>query len=235
MNNVVYGYRARNLKKLGFDNYDQYRCSPLWRTIRCEVLKRDGHKCRKCGTATADQVHHAAYTTAVLLGRDTDRLFSVCRSCHREIEFDGDVKRPGSEVMRFNGWIGAVPVPEKKPKDPSSKKQKKTAATHTGSKRKKKNRGWRGSPVTVKQVRQIRIISEMLDIPVDVKRLKKLNGDRFSKWLSELSQLQNTAKAEGKIALCTWETKVFSGPVLEIDRYYFQFTKEQQAAMSNKS
>lgn len=81
-------YRKRNLrlKQLGFKSYKDYLSSDLWKSIRLQVLERDSYKCfRCCGRAT--QVHHRKYTIPVLEGQNLKQLVSICRVCHKWIEF----------------------------------------------------------------------------------------------------------------------------------------------------
>jgi 5-methylcytosine-specific restriction endonuclease McrA len=94
-----YKRRASNLKDLGFDSYRQYLESPLWASIRSEVLARDKKKCVKCG-GRATQVHHMSYGPKVLSGERIGRLVSVCASCHRAAEFDDDTKVSVREASR---------------------------------------------------------------------------------------------------------------------------------------
>ena len=84
-------YVTRNaiLASLGYPTYAEYLASDRWAGIRRSVLKRDGWLCRLCGGAAAE-VHHASYSRAALLGRETTHLHSVCRECHEWVEF-----RPG--------------------------------------------------------------------------------------------------------------------------------------------
>lgn len=84
-------YVTRNaiLASLGYPTYTEYLASDRWAGIRRSVLKRDKRLCRLCGGA-ATEVHHASYSRAALLGRDTTHLYSVCRECHEWVEF-----RPG--------------------------------------------------------------------------------------------------------------------------------------------
>jgi hypothetical protein len=92
--------RLRDLKKLGFPDYATYLQSPLWKSIRQKVFTRDQHWCRVCENK-AEQVHHTRYDLATLRGIDLSQLFSVCRDCHKTIEFDGDVKRQFWEVINI--------------------------------------------------------------------------------------------------------------------------------------
>ena len=85
-----YGKRNRRLAKHGIaDSYQEYLKSDLWAAIRARALELDGHKCRCCGSR-ATQVHHTNYTKATLEGTSLKALISLCRPCHKFIEFDAD-------------------------------------------------------------------------------------------------------------------------------------------------
>lgn len=82
----AYGARAENLRRIGFDSYEEYLDSALWGRLRGKVLARDRHRCYACGDRAA-QVHHASYSVKVLKGKDRSKLMSVCAGCHRWAEF----------------------------------------------------------------------------------------------------------------------------------------------------
>lgn len=95
MTNQFNAYAVRNsiLKEMGFASYGDYLESPLWRESRAKVLMRDGHKCRGCGRR-ANQVHHRQYSRSAMDGSDLSRLESICRKCHKSIEFKRNEKLP---------------------------------------------------------------------------------------------------------------------------------------------
>lgn len=82
-------YSARNRLivelKLGA-NYADYLGSPLWRSIRSRVLDRDKLRCTCC-SKRANQVHHLDYSRVTLLGESLNGLVSICRRCHKRIEY----------------------------------------------------------------------------------------------------------------------------------------------------
>jgi len=80
-------YRKRNrlLKVLGFNSYQDYLNSDLWKKIRAAKLKQEW-LCYSC-FARANQVHHKRYTFANLKGLTLANLMSVCGRCHLEAEF----------------------------------------------------------------------------------------------------------------------------------------------------
>lgn len=87
---------------MGFKSYEEYRSSDLWSKIRSAVLSRDRWKCQYCRVdkkSKASQVHHLSYDEATMRGERIDTLASVCHTCHKVIEFDGEgKKRPFQKV-----------------------------------------------------------------------------------------------------------------------------------------
>lgn len=83
----------RLLLSLGYESYSDYLQSDHWRAIREAKLGIDPN-CEICDMP-ATQVHHTEYDKATLTGRDATKLVSVCRQCHRNIEFtSAGNKRP---------------------------------------------------------------------------------------------------------------------------------------------
>jgi len=70
-----------------FLNYPSYLRTPLWQRTRRRILKRDRRTCVRCGEK-AKEVHHLAYTNAVMKGEDDSQLVSLCADCHDKVEFD---------------------------------------------------------------------------------------------------------------------------------------------------
>lgn len=67
-------------------DYQIYLTSALWRVIRRRVLKRDYSTCVMC-REVANTVHHRSYDQDVLDGNRDEDLISLCRPCHKRIEF----------------------------------------------------------------------------------------------------------------------------------------------------
>lgn len=86
-----YGKRRNNLKSMGFDSYETYLKSAIWKRIRNRVFARSS-ACMCCGQR-ADVVHHRSYDMETLSGSTLSRLVPICDGCHHLIEFDGDKKR----------------------------------------------------------------------------------------------------------------------------------------------
>lgn len=81
-------------------DYQEYIKSPLWRTIRSRVLRRDGWNCQAC-PSKAKTVHHKSYDREVMEGKRDIDLVSLCFVCHDEIEFttaDGHKQKNGLRV-----------------------------------------------------------------------------------------------------------------------------------------
>ncbi|MBA3286212.1 MAG: hypothetical protein H0U27_14305 [Nitrosopumilus sp.] len=60
-----------------------------WRKKRNEILRRDGQRCRNCGTTNALQVHHRQYHVHSFTGEkrypwdyDNRFLVTLCETCH---------------------------------------------------------------------------------------------------------------------------------------------------------
>jgi 5-methylcytosine-specific restriction endonuclease McrA len=55
--------------------------SEQYKTLRAQVLARDGWRCQRCGSLADLQVHHIEPRSR--LGDDTDEnLITLCASCH---------------------------------------------------------------------------------------------------------------------------------------------------------
>lgn len=116
----AYRARAYALKSMGFESYQDYLQSSLWKQIRRRALDRDGGKCCVCG-GTANQVHHQTYSIDVLTGKNIRPLKSLCDACHRGVEFkdDGrkrDIREVGQVLYetagkpaKSNSGNGAIP------------------------------------------------------------------------------------------------------------------------------
>ena len=76
----------------GTSEYDRYLRSALWRKIKARIEARDKGECCICG-GDAIEVHHHDYSEATMRGENDAALSSLCRDCHRAIEFDGPYRR----------------------------------------------------------------------------------------------------------------------------------------------
>ncbi len=66
--------------------YEAYLATALWKTIRARVLARDHTTCQAC-RKKATLVHHKSYDRDVLDGNRDESLVSLCKRCHKDIEF----------------------------------------------------------------------------------------------------------------------------------------------------
>lgn len=99
-----YWRRNARVNALLHMTWQQYLDSPLWRSIRASALSRDNHACQLCGSV-ATEVHHRDYNADTILGKSPSSLMSVCRSCHKAIEFDGTRKVSIEEMQRRIAFV----------------------------------------------------------------------------------------------------------------------------------
>jgi hypothetical protein len=86
-----YRRRAKNLKKLGFQNYREYLASEMWASIRARIFAYHGRSCKRCG-GFATQIHHKEYTMKAMTGENRGLLVPLCGPCHEFCEWDGNRK-----------------------------------------------------------------------------------------------------------------------------------------------
>jgi len=59
--------------------------SPLWKARRLEILERDNHKCRFCGSTESLQVHHLEYENRLSAwSYEDNKLITLCGDCHKK-------------------------------------------------------------------------------------------------------------------------------------------------------
>lgn len=57
-----------------------------YRRARLAALRRDGHKCKRCGATRKIQVHHIRrWADYPSLRCDVNNLISLCKNCHKKI------------------------------------------------------------------------------------------------------------------------------------------------------
>lgn len=61
-------------------DYHEYLRSTVWKKKRQRVLKRDRHRCTRCGSTKNLQVHHLTYDR-IFRERLSD-LTTLCAKCH---------------------------------------------------------------------------------------------------------------------------------------------------------
>lgn len=127
-------YRRRNkrLRDMGFSSYEDYLLSELWAAIRVKVLARDGRKCQACGKP-ASIAHHSSYSKGTLDGQNLRGIWSLCRPCHKFIEFSGDgAKTPVKKArQRFEMLKRRHGLPAKRPLQDEDRRQKCTSCRRT--------------------------------------------------------------------------------------------------------
>lgn len=101
-----YCQRNQNLAELGYDSYQDYLASPLWRDYVQKNIK--GKKCACCGKP-AHVFHHQSYDPKTLelkrkkgkfTGPMGGALIPICNECHYKIEFreDGTKRFTSAEI-----------------------------------------------------------------------------------------------------------------------------------------
>lgn len=73
---------AELLAPLGFERYDDYLQSELWKAIRTRVYEAKGRCCIKCCGA-ANQIHHEQYDLPTMRGETLLHLVPICGDCHQ--------------------------------------------------------------------------------------------------------------------------------------------------------
>lgn len=92
MKNVLafqYFKRNKKLKELGFENYQEYLKSDIWKAIKLKIAKRQKEgvehwcKCHGCRRRDCQLIpHHVRYK---LRGTSLGSIFMVCQDCHQKI------------------------------------------------------------------------------------------------------------------------------------------------------
>ena len=61
-------------------NYQQYIMTPAWKAKAAETKKRDGNRCKWCGSPDNLEVHHLSY--AHLGNERPNEIITLCHGCH---------------------------------------------------------------------------------------------------------------------------------------------------------
>lgn len=90
--------RSKGIHSLQEMDYSNYLRSRLWEKIRLWVLDRDKHTCQVClsrkkSSLSKFDVHHRNYDLPALEGRNCNALVTLCRQCHKKIEYHEDGER----------------------------------------------------------------------------------------------------------------------------------------------
>lgn len=75
--------------------YDEMREHPSWQKRKAEILKRDNHACRSCGSKDVTlHAHHLYYLPDKLLWEYEDNaLITLCEICHNTEHLIGNTIR----------------------------------------------------------------------------------------------------------------------------------------------
>ena len=60
--------------------YPQYLKTEYWLKLRIKVIKRDGGRCRRCGSEHFLQIHHEKYRG--WYNEKISDLLTLCKDCH---------------------------------------------------------------------------------------------------------------------------------------------------------
>lgn len=101
-----------NIDDLSSMAYEKYLNTALWKKIKQWVFERDDNKCLVCGRIRESKndefdVHHRSYELEVLEGKRDDLLVTLCRRCHKIIEYypnkrkKSDIKEKDREYFRL--------------------------------------------------------------------------------------------------------------------------------------
>lgn len=66
-------------------SYKIFLQSPEWKALRKLALKRDSHRCLRCGYIGKLQVHHTHYDGIETMTFSIDQLESICTDCHDKV------------------------------------------------------------------------------------------------------------------------------------------------------
>lgn len=92
--------RSVALLKMGFNSYAAYMGSDLWASIRIAAYQVHGGNCAICNNP-AVAIHHLDYSLDTLMGLRMSSLIPICDECHKQVEFDGERKRPVHEARQI--------------------------------------------------------------------------------------------------------------------------------------
>ncbi len=140
-----YAERNRLLSDMGFDSYEEYLGSELWKSIRTAKAEAQP-TCLLCPSPTAE-IHHLSYDLTTMTGGNSHRLVGLCASCHHHLEFDGPSKRTlleANQILFFLApntpqgklWIDAYDATDHK----ARKAEREAAKATTTTKKRKKGR-----------------------------------------------------------------------------------------------
>ena len=122
--------RQKILDEIGFDSYEEYMSSDLWRKkIRPKVKERFKGVCQSCKLEMQDKgvqqiVHHREYTKANLDGDTIEGLTLVCKTCHsRAHQYTTDEVIVIRSLEKTNEWLDK-PKPKTRTEKPRKSKKR---------------------------------------------------------------------------------------------------------------
>lgn len=186
----AYAKRDELLKKMGFACYPDYLGSSLWSSIRDRVMSRDKYKCRGCGEE-GREVHHHSYEESTMKGKTIAFLFTLCRGCHRKIEFNEKGFKYTFKRTRDNLLGILKPIPAKKPPPPKQKTEAEQSQEATIRKRKIAERLQR---TAARSAEEHAIFKFWMNTAVDYRRLTRRARREFRDSIS-LDELRLLEKA----------------------------------------
>ena len=78
-------------------DYEKYLNTKLWKEIKQYILDRDDNCCLVClkekYPGIEFDVHHREYDRATMEGKDDSKLVTLCRRCHKKVEYYPDGNR----------------------------------------------------------------------------------------------------------------------------------------------
>lgn len=84
---TIFAERDESLRVLGFDAYEHYLTSDLWKHVKSNLKYQ--RRCEICGSESGLAWHHREYSVPVLVGNfptnSTSPIVRVCNSCHKII------------------------------------------------------------------------------------------------------------------------------------------------------
>lgn len=121
-----FSYADRNefLRTIGFESYQAYQQSGIWKSVRIRVYQRFGKRCVFCKSRKATAIHHSCYTEANLQGSSIAGLHPICTPCHEAIEYTKSGYKLTAEEARKKSRSLFYQALDSAPKKKKRKKRK---------------------------------------------------------------------------------------------------------------
>lgn len=86
--------------------YQELLEDPRWQEKRLRVFERDGFRCKRCGDdRTQLHIHHFYYRRELMPWEyPSDALITLCKLCHRKVEFVKWIARNGRKLLLKDGF-----------------------------------------------------------------------------------------------------------------------------------